>query len=314
MGIGRNTREAGVKQPNPCELYPLSVTDISRELIWSPQVDMEAPNQLRDWRQFTGAQLSMQDVGVTPPRSALWWTVTATPREIAREVTRTPDGPVTVPVLNSTTVGEGIRATPIQLVVRFRSDEIYVDIGRGCVFSVLTEEISANLWAPVGETGAVRQFQTRCSSNPTTLDLESLPINTVVPVFDTSIAINFTASSAPGRTRAPITCTRTYDPTDTDVPQPEGTAAPQPGDFEIPPRAKRVQFTERYGDEPVVTDVGVEFLSDVVNRYSRGAVQQWDVGARQRTSPWTDVPGNARLINISDLAGRAVTAVWELDL
>lgn len=310
MGIGRNPHEAGVKQPNPCELYPLSVNDISKDLLWARPPGLETPNQLRDWRRYSGAQVSLQDVGVTPPESALWWTVTAAPREVARRQT----GPGIVEALNSSAVLDGIHATPIQLLVSFRGEEIYIDIGRGCQFSVLTAEISASLWVPCGQNGFLRAFQARQVGQTPSLNLESIGQDEEFAVFDSTISINFTAAGSSGRTSAPTTCTRTYDPADTDVPQPAGTAAPLPGDFEIPPRAKRVQFTERYGDEPVVTDVGVEFLSDVVDRYSRGAVQQWDVGARQRTSPWTDVPGNARIINISDLAGRAVTAVWELDL
>lgn len=309
MGIGRNEREGGIRQPNPCELYPLSVSDNSRDSLWFRPADLEAPNQLRDYSPQTGIQVSMQDVGVTPPKSALWWTFTAAPREVVRTV----EEEQAVEALGSSSVEAGLQSTAIQVVVRFRGEEIYVDIGAGVQFSVLSSEVSANLWIPAGADGGVqnvpRRSQGRSGERPSIL----APAGAAI--FDSAIAMNFTASSAPVGRVGPVTCTRTYDRTagDTDIPETPGGPTPPNGWFQIPSRAKRVQFAVRDTDESPSTGIGAIFRSDIVSQFDRGAVQQWNVGDRERTSPWVDIPANASVVDLTEITG-FVTAVWELDL
>ena len=311
MGISRSINPAAYKPSDPCKLLVGSDWESSRALIWSRPAALEAPNQLRDYVETTGIQVGLAQVidDVNPPPSAAWWTVTCYPKETTSEQV----GPALVPPLNASVVNAGNPSTEVQLVVRAHGETIFVDIGKGVQFSLLAGNISIAPWVPGPwvQGSAIRSP----GLNPTSgLDLLALGEEETVPVFNTMLGMRFTAAMSSSRSRQPVTCTRTYTPADPDIPVAEGTAIPSPGDFQIPPRAKRVQFAVRFADEPPPTDVGVNFLSDVVSRFSRGAVTQWSVGARERTSPWVDIPQNAQLINIASLTGRIVTAVWELDL
>jgi len=309
MGINRGIHDAGVKVLNPCELYAFSNTDATRDLLWTRNPAVEAPNQLRDYTETAGAEvaLSRMIANPLPPSSAMWWTITA----FAFETVSDEAGPATILPVNDSFLSNGLPSTEIQLVVRVRGEQIFIDIGKGTQFSVLAGNVSLGLWVP-GRNVLITPNR-RPNINAIQQGL-ILPEGFEGPVFNTSIGLNFTVgTSAVGRS-GPVTCTRTYDPTDTDVPVASGLALPSPGDFVIPPRAKRVQFSVRFQDEPVPTALGVNFLSDVIARFSRGAVTQWSVGAREQTSPWADIPQNAQIINIASLTDRIVTAVWELDL
>lgn len=317
MGIGRGAHETNTKRYLPCELYPLSVHSITRRLLWARESDLEAPNQLTDWRASSGAQVASNNhmLAQIPAESALWWTVTAWAREVTREQT----GPGTVNPLSGSIVESGLASTPIQLRLNMRGETVYVDIGPGVQFSVLAEDLNVQLWVPSrtvqSNVNRKRNVDQNGNLSVQSLDLENLGQDESVPVFDTDIDLNFTASAAPVGRAGPVYCTRTYNPsTQTDVPQPDGAAAPAIGDFAIPPRAKRVQFSVRSIDDAPTAGLGAIFRSDVVDRFDRGAVEQWSVGARERTSPFVDIPQNAGFVDLSELAGRIVTAVWELDL
>lgn len=318
MGIGRNNHGSGHKQYAPCELYPLSVWQNTKRLTWSRDPDEETPNQLTDYQLSQGAQVATSDVirHALPTESALWWTITAW----AREAVRAQTGPGIVDPLSDGMVLAGYKATPIQLRLRLRAELVYIDIGAGMQFSVLAQNAGVDLWVPGDRVlhNANRKMNVNQdgSSSVSGLDLSNNPVGVTRPVFDTDIDLNITASTAPVGRVGPVTCTRTYDPAnETDVPsEAPGAPAPVAGDFEIPPRAKRVQFAVRNEDGAPTTGVGARFLSDPVSRFDRGAVEQWDVGARERTSPYVDIPGNASIVDLSELAGSIVTAVWELDL
>lgn len=316
MGIGRNDNGSGWKKYAPCELYPLSVWQNTKRIMWSRPEGEEAPNQLNDYQLSQGAQVATSDVlrGPLPTESALWWTITAWPREVVRSLT----GPGSVLPLSDGNVLAGYKSTAVQLRLRLRGELVYIDIGAGMQFSVLAQNAGVDLWVPgdriLHNANRQRNVNEDGSSSVSSFNLQNNPANETRPVFDTDIDINITASSSASRTTTPVTCTRTYNPGESDVPTPDGAAPPSQGDFEIPPRAKRVQFAVRNGDGAPPSGNGVNFLSDVVSRFNRGAVEQWSVGARERTSPFVDIPGNASIVNLSELEGSIVTAVWELDL
>lgn len=323
MGINTGSHDAGNKLYDPSQLYALSNWDTTRELMWAVADNAPEPIYPGDWTREEGVQVALSRVIRTPlpPEAAIWWTITASPFQVARNF----PAPTTVVPLDESSVSAGLPSTPVQLVVKARGEEIFVDIGRGTEFSMLAGNIDVGLFIPSRIVKV--NVDRRPNLYPSNAAAEGIAVpggyGLVLPagfdgtVYDTSISLNFTASKCNESTHIAPTCTRIYDPAETDVPAigPAGEAVGgQAGDYQIPPRARRVRFA--IGPEGTIpaTNIGVRFLTDQANRTDLGELSNWAIGAGERFSPWVDVPGNAGIVNIADITAPLVTAIWELKL
>lgn len=321
MGINTGSHDAGEKLYDPRNLYALSNWDTSREIQWAVDGADETPIFPVDYTRVGGCQVALSRVIRTPlpPEAAVWWTLTVNAREVARNF---PNGGTVQPLDDSSTE-EGLPSTGIQIALKARSEEIIVDIGKGVEFSFLAGNIDMDLLVP--STIVKPNINRRPSLYASDAAAQGIAVpatgGLVLPeqfdgvVFDTSVSLNFTAAKAPESTHLSPTCTRSYDPSDTDIfaiGDPGGTGG-QAGDYRIPARARRVMFA--IGPEGTIplTGVGIQFLSDPVNRFQRGEVSNW-AGQNERFSPWVDIPQNASLVNVSEIEAPAVTAIWELKL
>jgi len=308
----RGQHHADEKLYDPSWLYQASSWDTSRELMWAQPDTLDAPVYPTDWTRVPGCQVALSRVLKTPlpPEAARWWTITAHPCQVVRNF----PNPTTVFPLNDTDLDRGVKSTAIQLAVNVRGEEIYVDIGTGVEFSLLAGNIDMGLFIP--STLVKSPVDRRPNAAAAGNNGFTLPDGFDGVVYDTSIALNFTASTAPESTHIAPTCTRSCDPEGTDIPAigPVGEAVGgQAGDYRIPPRARRVRFT--IGQEGTIppTNVGVQFLSDQSSRFDRGELSNW-TGRGERFSPWVDIPQNASIINIAEISAPFVTCIWELKL
>jgi len=308
----RGSHHANEKLYDPRWLYQASSWDTSREIMWAQPGTLEAPLYPTDWTRVPGCQVALSRVIKTPlpPEAARWWTITAHASQVVRNF---PNGGTVFP-LNDTDVERGVKSTSVQLAVNVRGEEIYVDIGTGTEFSLLAGNIDVGLFVP--STLVRSPVDRRPNAGAVGSNGLVLPEQFDGVVYDTSISLNFTASTAPESTHLSPTVTRSYDPAGTDIPAigpVANSVAGQPGDYRIPPRARRVRFS--IGQEGTVpaANVGVQFLSDQSSRIDRGELSNW-AGPGERFSPWVDIPQNASIIDISEIEAPIVTATWELKL
>lgn len=273
-----------------------------------------APTWIRDYTEYSMAQVSMRDVhgGTRDDVCALWWTVEAYGRDLVREGTEVSPGVFSGGGFDDA-FGAGFLPTGIQLSVSQNADHpIFVDVGTGVRFSVLTDQINIKLFVPSRNV----RFAQATEPEPVVVLTDEAPT-----IIDSTTVVTLTCSEGGGPIGNRIsTCTRTYAVTDTDVPGPfantidgvttrggnEGVVA---GDFVIPPRSRSVQFSGG-------ADGRISFLDNPINRNSLGRVTfvPAAMASRNFLAP-VQIPRNATIISFSAFdPGEIVTATYELEL
>jgi len=266
-----------------------------------------SPNWLRDYSETSMTQISLRDVrhGLRDRPCAIWWTVEAYGRDLARVI---PPGATGVGWGDA--FGAGYLSSSAVLKISQNGDKpIFVDVGTGVRFSLLTDQINVSLLVPSQRA----QFAIQTEPPP----VQGVEEETVI---DSSTSVIITCSEYGGPIGNRIsTLTRSYLQTDTDVPGPfantlgatlrganDGVLA---GDFVVPPRARTVQFST---SEPPTATNPIFFLDNPV---SRNVVANYEWDGVTAISPRIEIPRNASIINVALVSAPSpVTAFYELEL
>jgi len=247
---------------------------------------------------------------------ALWWTFQTTSSSIVRLL-----GPgVQADLLSRSNItsgpgGSAVGSSPILAQLSWDATTALIDIGVGMRYSIIAETATMGLRIP---SLAVLENRYINTGNPNGLINDT---DEDAVVVDALITVGATCGLSPLGERL-ATLTRTYDPTETDLPPgqpiPDVLVAPirvsgSAGDFVIPPRARRVQFSVAQASNIFSAANRVDFLSDQISRLVRRTANDGGVGGR--LTPFIDVPQNASIISILGFtATEPVTATWELEL
>ncbi len=278
--------------------------------VRSQRIPTNGPaNWLRDYHEYPMVQVNLRDVrnGLRDGPCATWWTVEAYGRDLVRQI---PDIPGATAPGFADAMGAGFLTTSIQLRISQNADKpIFVDVGTGTRFSLLTDQIKVDLFVP----GRDVAFAQRTSPPPVGGNPGDI-------VIDSTTTVIVTCSNFGGPIGNRIsTLTRSYLVDETDVPGPlantfgattrGGNEGVQPGDFLIPPRSRTVQFSG--------AQLGrITFLDNPISRNSLGSLSfvLAPASVRDFLGP-VEIPHNASIINFSNFApGSVVTALYELEL
>jgi len=274
-------------------------------------VTTPTPNQRTGYRPIKFVSLKPKSKLCDPDGEpcALWWTVNANAFEFFRIAPQSTQ--LTLPRF-SDIENAGVPASLLQLQVEWDSSTAFVDIGPGSRFSIMAPTITLGLWVP--STVVVPNKNT--ANQAVRTGITTPDVAGEYTVVDAAATVSVACSTAPIGDRI-ATCTRSYTPDGTDLPTGQFDGLPLnpavPGTYEIPPRARRVQWSTNNGFAPPA-GVGPLYRapSPAAAPVTRGQYDAWGRGM----SNIHDVPKNATLVNLAPFAGSAdvLTAVWELEM
>lgn len=232
-----------------------------------------------------------------------WWTVNVSGSMLVREIPAADAGTQAL-IGWSELQTSGVPTCPLYLKLKWDATEVLVSVGTGVRVSVLVPTITVSLLAP-----AQNVVENRNERNQSIGIVTPAALTTLV---DTVASISVTSAEAPTGTHdARVSLFYTKTNTDIEVVNIPGvgpTATPSNGDYKIPARARKVQFTS--SADPGAA--GVLFFDNMVDRNVLGNVNNWG----RDTSPIVDVPQNATMISVAGTGapGSTYGATWELEL
>jgi|GEM_PF-3736879 len=275
-------------------------------------VQTPTPNQRTGYRPIKFVSLKPKSKLCDPDGKpcSLWWTVNANASEFFRVVPNSTS--LTLPRF-SDIENAGLPASLLQLQVEWDSSTAFVDIGPGTRFSILAPTITLGLWVP--STAVVPNKNTANQAVRTGLTTPA-PVNEYT-VVDAAATVSVSCSTAPIGDRI-ATVTRSYTPTGTDLPTGQYDGFPLnpavAGTYEIPPRARRVQWSTNIPGFTPGVGVGPIYRSPspAAGSIDRGQYDAWG----RAMSNIHDIPRNATFVDLGLFAGSVdyLTAVWELEM
>lgn len=232
-----------------------------------------------------------------------WWTVNVSGATISRRILGADAGTQAL-IGWSELLSSGVPTTPLYMKLKWDATEVLISVGTGTRVSVLVPTITVSLLAPAQDVVENRNDRNARKG------IVTPAVNTTL--IDTVASISVTSAEAPTGTHD-ARLSLFYTKTNTDIeivniPNVGVSATPVNGEYQIPARARRVQFTSEA--DPGVA--GVQFFDNIVDRTPLGNVNNWG----GFISPIVDVPQNATVISVAGAGAPAATfgATWELEL
>ncbi len=233
-----------------------------------------------------------------------WWTVNVSGATISRRILGADAGTQAL-IGWSELLSSGVPTTPLYMKLKWDATEVLISVGTGTRVSVLVPTITVSLLAPAQDVVENRNDRNARKG------IVTPAVNTTL--IDTVASISVTSAEAPTGTHdARLSLFYTKTNTDIEIVNIPGVGAsfpPNNGEYQIPARARRVQFTSGAGDPGAV---GPSFFNNIVERIEVGNVGNWG----NRTSPIVDVPQNATVVSFAGVGAPGATfgATWELEL